>query len=176
MGDTPILIVDDEQEVTTFFKHLLAGKQCQVHIANDAAAVDRFLSEGIPFRLALVDLKLPDANGLDILSKIKQRTAACDVVMMTGYSTVKSAVAAIQAGARDYLEKPFENIDELESLLDQFLQRQSSDDESLQKLAAQYGIICAPGSPMHAILAIVRKIARSRSTFSLKVKPVRARN
>ena len=68
-----------------------------------------------------MDLKLPDSNGLEILKEIKAKQPACEVIIITGYSTVKSAVEAIQLGAFDYVEKPFVDIDEMERLLERSL-------------------------------------------------------
>ena len=159
MTTKKVLVVDDEKEVTTFFKHLLASKNCEVYIANDAVEVDRVLSQQVPFDLALVDLKLPDANGLELLSRIKKKQASCEVIMMTGYSTVKTAVAAIQAGAKDYLEKPFDDITRLEELVDSILNRDFANEEALCNQAAHYGIICSPNSPIKNLLAIASKVA-----------------
>jgi two-component system NtrC family response regulator len=160
MAAKNVLVVDDEKEVTTFFKHLLAGKNCEVYIANSAAEVDRLLSDRVPLDLALVDLKLPDTDGLELLSKIKREQASCEVIMMTGYSTVKTAVAAIQAGAKDYLEKPFDDITRLEELLDSILNRNFAAEEALCAQAAHYGIVFSPNSPMKNLLAIASKIAK----------------
>ncbi|BCR04447.1 acetoacetate metabolism regulatory protein AtoC [Desulfuromonas versatilis] len=116
MSQTRILIIDDEADVCTFFRRLLTRKGYQVTTAvNEPQALQALEQES--FQVALVDLKLPDTDGLTLLQKIKARQAACEVIIMTGFSTIKTAVQAIQLGAYEYLEKPFENIDEIEQLV-----------------------------------------------------------
>ncbi|WP_236595917.1 response regulator [Paenibacillus sp. EPM92] len=70
-----VLVVDDEIEVTSFFRYFLEDKSCDVAIANSGREVDELLHRHpSPFHLALVDLKLPDANGLELLAKLKPST------------------------------------------------------------------------------------------------------
>jgi len=111
-----ILIVDDEVEVGNFFRYLLERKGYRVIMANCGADA-RAAIESEDFSVALVDLKLPDSDGLTLLKDIKNRRPHSEVIIMTGYSTTRSAVKAIQLGAFDYIEKPFEDIAEVESLV-----------------------------------------------------------
>jgi two-component system response regulator HydG len=64
----------------------------------------------------MVDLRMPDANGLDLLRQIRSSFPACEVILMTGFAAVDSAVEAIKLGAREYLTKPF-NLDRLREVL-----------------------------------------------------------
>lgn len=156
-----MLIVDDETEVTSFFTYLLRQKNCDVTVANTGKDVDRLL-RGQPagFHAALVDLKLPDADGLELLRRIKAAQPSCEVLIMTGYSTIKSAVTAMQWGAKDYLEKPFDDLDSLERIIDAVLESSGHEEDELSKEAAQYGIMYAEGSPMAKVIAIAKKLAK----------------
>lgn len=101
MEQKRILIVDDETEVTTFFTYFLRRKNCEVVVANTGKDVQWLLqNDSRGFQAALVDLKLPDADGLELLRKIKAVFPACEVLIMTGYSTIKSAVTAMQWGPK----------------------------------------------------------------------------
>ncbi|MDA8413735.1 MAG: sigma-54 dependent transcriptional regulator [Desulfobacteraceae bacterium] len=116
MSRIQILIIDDEHDVCGFFQKLLSKKGYQVTTATNKADALRAL-DGASFGVALVDLKLPDTDGLTLLQTIKARQPACEVIIMTGYSTVKTAVTAMQQGAYEYLEKPFDDIAEIEALV-----------------------------------------------------------
>lgn len=116
MSQPQILIIDDEADVCTFFRRLLTRKGYGVVTAGNEPEAMRAL-EKERFSVAMVDLKLPDTDGLTLLQMIKSRQPACEVIIMTGYSTVKTAVTAMQLGAYEYLEKPFEEIGEIEALI-----------------------------------------------------------
>ncbi len=116
MSNSRILIIDDEADVCTFFARLLSRAGYQVATAHNLNEAHQALAAG-EYQVAMVDLKLPDTDGLSLLRLIKKEQPACEVILMTGYSTVKTAVTAIQLGAYDYLEKPFDDIDEIERLI-----------------------------------------------------------
>ncbi|TWJ19019.1 sigma-54-dependent transcriptional regulator [Geobacter argillaceus] len=117
MSPSQVLIIDDEADVCTFFSRLLTRKGYGVVTAGNEPEAMRAL-EGRSFSVAMVDLKLPDTDGLTLLQMIKTRQPACEVILMTGYSTVKTAVTAMQLGAYEYLEKPFDDIGEIEALIE----------------------------------------------------------
>ena len=70
-----------------------------------------------PADLAMVDLRMPDVNGLDLLRQIRTTVPGCEVILMTAYAAVDSAVEAIKLGAREYLTKPFD-FDRLKQVLE----------------------------------------------------------
>ncbi|MFD2368724.1 sigma-54-dependent transcriptional regulator [Brevibacillus sp. GCM10020057] len=156
-----MLVVDDETEVTSFFTYFLRQKNCEVLVANTGKDVERLLaSPSAEIHGALIDLKLPDANGLDLMKRIKAVHPSCEVLIMTGYSTIKTAVTAMQWGARDYLEKPFDDLDSLERIIDAVLDSSTLQEDELAREAARYGILYAPDSPLAKVLAIARKLAK----------------
>jgi len=116
---TRILVVDDEQEVGTFFRHLLK-EQYDVTIASSGREALQRIQERL-YDVALLDLKLPDSDGITLLRAIKNRHPQCEVIIMTGYSTVKTANKAVKLGAFAYIEKPFEEINFLEELINRAL-------------------------------------------------------
>ena len=86
-----ILIIDDEVDVGTFFKRLLQKKGYQLTVAVNGVEATRAIQE-TTFNVAMVDLKLPDTDGLTLLQQIKSLQPGCEVIIMTGYSTTRTAV------------------------------------------------------------------------------------
>jgi len=100
-----ILVVDDEEIVLLSCERILAEEGYEVHTRLSGKEALELLAEE-PFDLAIVDLKMPGMDGMELLRRIKQDYPHISVVMITGYSTVESAVEAMKAGAFDYLPKP----------------------------------------------------------------------
>ena len=111
-----LVIVDDERAVRDVCREVARSLGFNTTVAESAEHAYRLL-ETQAIDVVLLDLKLPGANGLDALHKIKQRRPDAEVVVVTGYATVQSAVQAMKNGAYDYVTKPF-TIDELRLLLE----------------------------------------------------------
>jgi two-component system NtrC family response regulator len=156
------LIVDDEQEVCNFFSYLLKNKGYEVESANTGKEALAKI-ESIQFNAALIDLKLPDNDGLSILKIIKEKQPKCEVIIITGYSTVKSAVEAIQLGAFDYVEKPFVDIEEMEKLLEKALNVRA-DLEYIKRYQEEYGFVVGQSPKMLSLVAAAEKIAKKNIT------------
>jgi DNA-binding NtrC family response regulator len=100
-----ILVVDDEEVVRRSYARILGEMECDAQSAADGIQALRAM-ERQPFDVVLLDLSLPGAQGLEVLSTIKRRWPSSEVVIITGYPTVESARRALQLGACDYLAKP----------------------------------------------------------------------
>lgn len=110
-----ILVIDDEESM----RHALArGIQraglTSVEVGTGKEGVDAFVAGG--FDAVLTDMKLPDLNGLDIVSILIEMDPGVPVVVMTGYGTMTTALDAMRRGARDYVQKPF-SVDEVVRVL-----------------------------------------------------------
>jgi len=105
-----ILIIDDEKLIRESLSHLLTGAGYQVDLAADGAQAKQLFTQHT-YDLALIDLRLPDCNGIELLKIFK--TAVPDqgpmCIMMTAYGSVDSAVQAMKHGAYDYINKPFKS-------------------------------------------------------------------
>jgi len=101
-----VLVVDDKENMLKLFAKIL-GEGCQVTTAADGGRALSLIAEQ-EFDVVVTDVKMPGADGFAVLQAVKQRSPDTEVVMMTGYATVKDAVAAIKGGAYDYLQKPFD--------------------------------------------------------------------
>jgi len=102
-----LLLVDDEEMSCFFLSQSLRKEGYEILTAGSVAEALGLVQE-YPLDLALVDLMLPDGDGLTILQAVKLQSAALPVIIFTGYGAVSSAVQAIKQGAYDYIEKPLD--------------------------------------------------------------------
>lgn len=165
MPETKVLIIDDEAEVGTFFRRLLQKKGYGVTVALNGEEANRVIQE-TRFNVAMVDLKLPDTDGLYLLQQIKNLQPSCEVIIMTGYSTTRTAVKAIQLGAFDYLEKPFEDIEEVERLIQKAAEYGQRDHKGWpvssewSAITERMGFQVGTSQVMHKLVSIAYKIAK----------------
>jgi two-component system, cell cycle response regulator len=109
MVDVRILVVDDDKSLRTVMAEVLAEEGCQVTtVASAEEALEMFVQA--PFEVAIVDMRLPGISGLELLKEIKENYSETQVIIVTSYASLESAVEALRAGAYDYLAKPFEDI------------------------------------------------------------------
>ncbi|PAE19107.1 response regulator [Bacillus sp. 7504-2] len=155
-----ILIVDDEKEVSTFLSHLLNDKGHSMTICSSGLEFDSNIQKK-QFQLAFLDVKLPDRNGLAILKTLKAVQPACKVVVMTGYATIQTAVDAIKFGANDFIEKPFDDIKDIENLTEQILQNENgSNHAEIDKLAQQLNCFIGNNKEMIQVFKLAHKLAQ----------------
>ena len=100
-----ITIVDDEPNIGLSLRLILEGEGCAVTICGSAAEFQAQRRAGRA-DLYLLDVRLPDGNGIDLLRAIRQGDDPTPVVMISGHGTIRDAVEATRAGAFDFLEKP----------------------------------------------------------------------
>jgi len=106
MGKAKILIVEDDPLFGRALMEVFAGSGYRIRLAvSGAEALDAAAEES--FDLVVQDIKLPDANGIEVLQQILARQPHCGSLVMTGYGTIDDAVKAMKLGAFDYLTKPF---------------------------------------------------------------------
>ncbi len=116
-----ILVVDDERSMREMLDVYLRRQGHEVVFAGSLAEGLSGL-RGRSFDLVLTDLRLGRDSGLSVLADARARTPAPEVIMMTAFSTIETAVQAMKAGAYDYVQKPF-NLDELKLIIDRALER-----------------------------------------------------
>ncbi|MQA31685.1 MAG: response regulator [Luteitalea sp.] len=102
-----LLVVDDEPVVGAVVKRLAEPAGFEVAVCSSAAEAVTTLSHRF-VDMAFVDLRMPGTDGIDLLRQIRETVPACDVVLMSGFATIDSAVQAVKLGARDYLTKPLD--------------------------------------------------------------------
>ncbi len=106
--ETRILIIDDDVFICRQLEELFRAQKYVVDSATTAADAFDLLSQQT-YSLALIDLKIPGADGLSLTKEVRERWPDLDVIMITGYASIKGAVEAIKQGASDYITKPFQN-------------------------------------------------------------------
>ena len=102
---TNILIVDDEEVVRHSHLRSLVGTDYNTQVAEDGRRALRVMEQS-PCDVILLDLCLPDLDGIEVLKTLKQRWPDAEVVVITGYPTIESAKEAVRLGAFNYLAKP----------------------------------------------------------------------
>jgi len=102
-----ILVVDDEEAVLRLFQRILKKKEYAVLMANKGKTALELVNKKRP-DLVILDLKMPGMNGIEILRRIKRIDENIEVILITGYGTMKTAKMAMRLGAYDYITKPFD--------------------------------------------------------------------
>src|SRR3989338_6601712 len=115
-----VLVIDDETNMLKTYKAILKKSYEITTINNGPEALEMLKREN--FSLVLLDVMMPDMNGIEVLKKIKELDKNIEVVMITGVKDIKMAVQAIKLGAYDYITKPFE-IEDLLSVISKALER-----------------------------------------------------
>ena len=114
--DRSLLLVDDDEP---FVKRLARAMEKRGFIAETAESVaaGKLIAQTRPPAFAVVDLRLEDGNGLDVVETLRDMRPNCRVVVLTGYGAIATAVAAVKIGAIDYLSKPADADDVMNALL-----------------------------------------------------------
>src|SRR2546430_4218034 len=121
MEPAKILVVDDERSILVLLKEALS--QWGYHVTTAASATEALaILKSELFDALITDIRMPDMSGLELLREVKKQDESIEVVMMTGYPTIASAVQALKEGAYDYLSKPL-ILDELRHLKARMMER-----------------------------------------------------
>ena len=166
MDHPRVLVVDDDKDVGEFLREALSRWNYEVSLAAHGREAVRLISHQI-FDAALVDIWMPEMDGLQVLDEIKRHDPALEVVMMTGNPMVETAVQALKSGAYDYLIKPL-NLDELQHLMQQVLEKRflSREVHSLRSRLADHLAVkdLVGGSPgMTRVKEVIATVADSDS-------------
>jgi DNA-binding NtrC family response regulator len=166
-----VLVIDDEPVVVEVLDDLLSADGYEVRVAVDGGA-GRAMLEHERWDALLLDVMLPDQDGLDLLRWTHERFPDLAVVMITAFGTVENAVAAMKAGAFHYVTKPFKNA-EVRHLVAQAIQttRLRLENKNLRKALAerdQFEKIVGRSRPMLDVYRFIEQVAASRSTVLIQ--------
>ena len=165
-----ILIIDDERVICEGCKMALSDKGHSVDIFMTGRAGLEAMLKGT-HDLTLLDMKLPDMDGMDILRTVRKEKPGMYIIVMTGYSSVQNAVEAMKLGAFDYLAKPFSD-DELVLAVERALGKKRLVDENLslrKELLGRFGFnnIVGEDPKILGVFDQIRKVAPTDSTVLL---------
>jgi len=161
---TKVLVVDDEAIMRDSLHDWLTDAGHEVLIAENARQALEIIRREQP-GIAVVDLVLPESDGLELLKKARQISPNIQVIIITAYGSVPTAITAMKEGAYDYIEKPF-SPKKVELMIDKMIERQSLLEENIslrQKLEDKYSFenIVAKSSRMQKIIEMIKIVARS---------------
>jgi len=163
-----ILVVEDEEKLRRVIQLQLASAGYEVDLAGSAEEGIKIVDRA---DLVLTDLKLPNMDGLEFLSRIRLQNAHVPVIMMTAFGSVETAVEAMKAGATDFLLKPF-GYDHLQQVVAKALEVRALRDENRQLKAElgrryEFDNIIGRSPGMQEIFETIERVAPTRATVLL---------
>ncbi len=162
-----VLIAEDEAHLGTLLERFLASSGCDVSLHGDgASALAALRAEA--FDVALLDIVMPEMDGLEVLRQLRDESAPPEVIIITGNGTIETAIGAMKLGAYDYLAKPY-RMAEIEVLVHRAWEKRRLSQQNtllqsrLSRLEESDEIITTY-APMLAVLGLVDRVAHSDST------------
>lgn len=155
-----VLFVDDEEDLCTLMQMMLSRMGIETHVAYRIAQAKKMLSEH-HYDVCFTDLNLPDGSGLELVEEISQQYPQLPVAVLTAYGNMDIAIAALKAGAFDFVSKPIKQT-HLEQLLQKALnnpvQPQASSEDALEQR-----MLIGQSAPIKQLRVTLKKIARSQA-------------
>jgi two-component system response regulator AtoC len=166
-----ILIIDDDPLIRKTLSSHLSGRDFEVHLAEEGEQGLIKYSECSP-DLVILDIRLPDIDGLEALRKIKDRNKNACVVIMTAYDDMKTTVEAIKSGAYEYLVKPLDFV-ELDLTVEKAFQMQSLEDKLtylVEEKQKEYTIdnIIGRSPQMREVFKLIGSVADTRTNILIR--------
>lgn len=164
-SDIRVLVLDDEEGMCRLIQSILSDEGYEVSTSTSAGAALEMTANGT-FSVAIVDINMPEMNGLDFLKKAMEISPALHFIMITAYGSIENAVDAMKFGAFDYITKPFQS-DEIRISVKQVVDHMSLVDENIRlkkeiELLQNSGSLNVASRRMQEILAFSRKVADSQ--------------
>jgi len=162
-----VLVVDDEVIIRDSLRDWLTDANYQVFTAeNGAKALEIIQQQGL--RIVIADLVMPGMDGIELMKRAKEISPNVEVIIVTAYGSIPTAITAMRGGAYDYIEKPF-CPERAEILIDKLVEHQELIEENLslhQKLEERYRFenIIAKSPKMQQVIEVIKVVARSNAT------------
>jgi two-component system response regulator HydG len=167
-----VLVVDDDKVVLRAASEILQRVGYSVVAVDDAVEALAAMKDP-SIDVACLDIKMPNLSGMDLLRALKKERPDVEVIMMTAFATVETAVAAVKAGAYDYLTKPFENIDVLSLAVGRALEKKSLRDrtrvlEEALVARSSFENLVGQSPQMRAVFDLVETVAFTDATVLIQ--------
>ena len=162
-----VLVVDDEVIVRESLRDWLSDASHEVLTAENGHQALRIIEKDKP-GIAIVDLVMPGMDGIELLKRAKEISPGIEVIVITAYGSIPTAISAMRAGAYDYIEKPF-CPERAELLIERLVEHQAVVEENIslhQKLDERYRFqnIIAKSSKMQQVIEVIKVVAKSNAT------------
>ncbi len=160
-----VLLIEDSPSLSLLYQDYLRHEKIRLHPVNNGAKALDFINENIP-EVVVLDLNLPDMNGMDILKRINEQKLPCTTVIITAYGSVDVAVDAMRYGAFDFIEKPFTGKRLLVTLRNALNSRSLNDEIELlrQDFRNSYHGFIGSSLAMQTVYRIIDSAAPSKAT------------
>jgi two-component system, NtrC family, response regulator AtoC len=167
MAKARILCIDDEESPRESLRFILKDRYEVVSKADGTSGLEAVRTEG-PFDVVLLDIKMPDLSGLEVLSKILQLSPTMPVVMVTAITDAKPAVQAMKMGAADYLNKPFD-VDEIRLVVERILKEKALEHEvgrlrTELQTSYKFDNIVGSGPAMQKVYNLIQRLMDTDTT------------
>jgi DNA-binding NtrC family response regulator len=161
MDDYRILFVDDDKDILMMVEQYLQMQGYDITTVNSGLkALDLIREQDV--HIIFTDYKMPEFNGLELLAAVKQYNAAIEVIIVTGYGSMESAVQAMKFGCYDYLQKPFK-LDHLKLIIDRIIEEKKVEDKAalLRKRARgryKFESLIGISAPMQQVYEMIETV------------------
>lgn len=163
-----ILVVDDDPDIREVLKDRLNSLHYRVLVASNGGEGLGLLAKQSP-QMILLDIEMPDMNGLEVLKEIRKRDDDVTVVMITAYGTIERAVQAMKEGAYDFIPKPFEP-DHVALMVEKALEREKlrrGVEVLAEEIGERYRMVVGQSAKMKQAAELAKKAANSNATVLL---------
>ncbi|HWQ41176.1 MAG TPA: sigma-54 dependent transcriptional regulator [Desulfosporosinus sp.] len=160
-----ILVIDDEERMCWALERALSQEGYQVFTANRGLQGLDLAQETEPL-MVILDLKMPDIGGIEVLKKLKKINPSIAVIMITAHGTIDTAIEAMKLGATDYITKPFK-LEELKLKVKQALHLSNLENQVnflRQEYGKKYGKIVGQSAVMKEVTLLIQQVAKTGTT------------
>lgn len=167
-----LLVVDDEEAIRNVLRRLFRNTQIQVFSAGTGEDGIDIIRDN-PIDVLLTDLRLPGINGIEVLKEAKKMDPTIEIIIMTAYGTIETAVEAMKLGAFDFVTKPFDTLERVRRTVELALERRylkRRNTELEMELSKKYGVenIVGKSKRMEEVFKIIKSVAQTNATVLIE--------